>query len=293
MVTRRVRQRQFLLRPDPDVNQNIRYVLAVMAKKYEIKLHAVMFMSNHYHICLTDPEGRIVDFERDFNSFVAHAINAQFGEREALWNSSQSSHVVMETPLELVREIAYTMANPVEAGLVRTIQEWPGVAHSWPCEEIEVERPKRYFSSRKDSKWPEKATLRFSRPDGFDEYNDKDLADKLVRTTDQRELDLQNKHKAAKRGYLGTRRILKQSRHSSPSTKEEWFKISPRIACLDKDRRQARIAYNQNWRKDYAAAWEQWKAGDHNVVFPYGTYQMRVLHSARVAEEPTGPAPTA
>jgi hypothetical protein len=37
---------------------------------------------------------------------------------------------------------------------------------------------------------------------------------------------------------------------------------------------------------EYRESLKAWRAGDRDVVFPAGTYQMRVLHGAKVAEPP-------
>jgi hypothetical protein len=48
MLTRRVRGRTLLLRPCPRTNQIVQYVVAVMAAKWNICVHAFVFLGNHY-----------------------------------------------------------------------------------------------------------------------------------------------------------------------------------------------------------------------------------------------------
>ena len=128
MLTRRVRQRCFLLRPCKRTDEIVGYVLACMSLKWNVRVHAFVVMSNHWHVVLTDPDGNIVDFKRDCHSFIARALNAHHDdEYEALWSSSESSQVECEEPSDLIGKIAYTMANPVEAGLVKYGSSWPGL----------------------------------------------------------------------------------------------------------------------------------------------------------------------
>ena len=61
------------------------------------------------------------------------------------------------------------------------------------------------------------------------------------------------------------------------------FKRNPRIACLITDLRIRLLAELKAWREAYRVALEAWRAGDHQIVFPPGTYAMRVVHGARVA----------
>ena len=85
MITRRIHGREFRLRPCEKVNAILRYVLAVVAERTGVRLHAVMVMSNHWHVCLSDPEGRVCEFTRDCHSFIARMVNAAHGEVESIW----------------------------------------------------------------------------------------------------------------------------------------------------------------------------------------------------------------
>ena len=64
MLTRRVRRWEMLLRPSKLLNQIVGYVVAVMASKWKISIHALEVLSNHWHAVFTDPEGNAVSFQR-------------------------------------------------------------------------------------------------------------------------------------------------------------------------------------------------------------------------------------
>jgi hypothetical protein len=81
--------------------------------------------------------------------------------------------------------------------------------------------------------------------------------------------------------------VRKQRRRSRPERREPRFGISPRVACRDKWRRIERLQANKEWKAEYNDCRDRWRAGDRDVVFPYGTYLYRVRHSVRVAEPPT------
>ncbi len=51
-ITRRCTQRQFLLRPDDETNQNFTYCLAEAAKHTEMEVVLPQMMSNHQHVAL-------------------------------------------------------------------------------------------------------------------------------------------------------------------------------------------------------------------------------------------------
>ena len=180
LLTRRVRGQVLLLTPSKRTNRIVAYVAAVIAKKWGIWLHAIAALGNHWHVCLTDPHGNIVAFERDCHQFIARAVNAHHGEFESLWSSAPTSRVECEEPDDLVGKIAYTMANPVEAGMVRYGKSWPGVRRAWPSKPRVIKRPPKFFRGHeRGGKWPKEAVLEFTRPPGYDELSD-DVARKLI-----------------------------------------------------------------------------------------------------------------
>ena len=127
LITRRCTQRQFLLRPSRTTNQNAEYCLALAAERTGVLLHAVCVMSNHWHGVMTDPEGRLPEFLETFHKLLAKAQNASLGRWENLWSSDKTSVVLLASESDVLDKMAYTLANPTVAGLVKSPDEWPGV----------------------------------------------------------------------------------------------------------------------------------------------------------------------
>ena len=285
MLTRRMRGRVFLLRPSERTNPIIRYVVAVMQKRWGIAVHAITVMSNHWHICLTDRDGHVVEFQRDCHTFIARALNASHGEFESVWASEPTSRVECEEPDDLIGKIAYTMANPVEAGLVRHGRSWPGLRRAWPCAPMVVTRPHKFFRGRRDDgAWPDEAVLVMARPAGYGDLADDELAAKIASAIEEREETFRKQYDAEGRPFLGRREVLRQSRHARPKSREPRFGVSPKVACRNKWRRIERLRANKYWHHDYVASLADWRAGKRDVVFPAGTYKMRVVHNVRCAE---------
>jgi hypothetical protein len=127
LLTRRCTQRQFLLKPSRRTNQLVRYCLGVAAAKTGLLLHAVCFMSNHWHGVVSDPLARLPEFLEHFHRLLAKAQNASLGRWENLWSSDKTSVVLLVFDEDVLEKMAYTIANPTAAGLVRSPREWPGV----------------------------------------------------------------------------------------------------------------------------------------------------------------------
>jgi putative transposase len=273
-----------LLRPSKRTNELVRYVVAVIARKWNISLHAIVVLSNHWHVCLHDPDGNQVEFQRDCHQFIARALNAAHGEFESVWSSGPGSRVESILPEDLIKQIAYTMANPVEAGLVRHGRSWPGVRHAWPCKPRTIRRPRTFFRTAEvGGAWPDTVELVFSRPPGYEHLSDDELAALIEAAIEQREECFRREHDEAGRPFLGRRAILAQSRHANPDTREPRFRMSPKIACRDKWLRIQRLAANRRWLAAYNEARKRWAAGERDVLFPAGTYQMSVYHGALCA----------
>jgi hypothetical protein len=287
MLTRRVRQRLLLLKPSPITNQVVGYVIAVMAQKWNMAFHEVMVMGNHWHPVMTDLDGNAARFEQDCHQFIARALNRYHGDSESLWANTQSNRVECVEGTDIINKIAYAMANPVEGRLVRYGHNWPGLRRAWPSKPLTFRRPKKFFRGQKEGgPWPEEATLEFTRPPGFDDVSDEDLAASIKSAIDEREEKFRKQYDAEGKSFLGRRRVLEQSRYSQPQSEDEPRGIKPKLACRNKWRRIERLQQDKRWLNGYRQALPRWCAGDRDVVFPAGTYKMRILHGVRCAEGP-------
>lgn len=168
MITRRATRRHFLFRPDEDrTSQCIYwYVTAVMAEKFGIELHAVQVLSTHIHEVLTDTRGELPAFLRERNRLLANALKQHRGWPEEVFQRAPANYVELLGVDALLKQIGYTLANCVEAGLVNHPGEWPGVtvsADDIGRHVVEVERPRVYFDP-KNRNWPARARLPISMP---------------------------------------------------------------------------------------------------------------------------------
>jgi hypothetical protein len=236
----------FLLRPSDEVNEIVGYFLAVLSAERGILLRAATALSNHTHKVATDPRGQIVNLLRDFHSFVARHLNARFGDFENVWSSEPTSRIHCAQPEDVIDKMAYMAANPVTSFLVKFRKSWPGLQMAWPAPPRTFKRPFGFL--RDDTgRWPEGATLTMTRPPGFDEMDDAELADLLAFCTGVKE-DIA-REKAEREGipFVGRRAIRRQSRYSRPRTREPRFERSPRHACKNKWLRIERLLADQQW----------------------------------------------
>ena len=275
LITRRCAQRQFLLKPSPVVIAVFKFVLAVAAARYGILLHAVCVLSNHFHIVLTDPKAQLPRFEQFLDSLVARALNAFYGRFEHFWGPGSYSAVRLETPEDLLDKVVYTLANPVAAGLVPRGKQWPGV-WSDPSQigkgsEV-VERPESFF--KPDGSTPDSERLVFVAPAGFESAEAFRRA--LQAALEERERSVRAERKAKGLGFLGARKVLAQRHTDVPRTEAPRGGLNPRVAARDKWRRIEALRRLVSFLEDYREALGKLRSGIRDVVFPAGTYQLRV-----------------
>jgi REP element-mobilizing transposase RayT len=285
LITRRTVCRTHLFQPDAVIAQLFLYILAVCAARYGIIVHAVVLMSTHEHIVLSDPLGKLSEFLAQLHRLMALTVKIHRKWQGAVWDSDPPSEVELITPQAVIEKLAYVMANPVEAGLVMCAHQWPGVT-TLPTQlgtaQFTVERPEIYFDADNPI-WPEAATLQLQMPEIG-------LSDEAIRERVAAELDvLERKARAEVKAkgwrFLGPQRIAQLSPLKQASSSEPVRKRNPTFA-VGRGQRTAffhAVKVLRTFRKLYQEALSEWRKGVRDVIFPAGTRLMRVLHQVRVA----------
>ena len=287
LVTRRCTQRQFLLKPSRRTNGLVRYCLADAARHTGVLLHAICFMSNHWHGVVTDPWGRLPEFLERFHRLFARAQNSALGRWENLWSSEKPSIVELVSDEDILDKMAYTVANPTAAGLVRSPREWPGVISLRLEENVVVDRPDVAFFDP-DGGLPEQVTLNIVRAPIYRHLDDAALARDLALAVERHVRRAREALVAQGRKFLGAKAVLQQSFDAAPNSTELRRTASPRIAAHNAPLRVHAIRRLLDFVRRYRAAWHAYRSGARDTLFPAGTYALRV--HARVACAPACPA---
>ena len=283
MITRRCTQRQFLLTPSAETNQNIAYCLALAAHHTGLLLHAACFMSNHWHGVVTDPDARLPEFLERFHRLLAKCQNALLGRRENFWSLEKTNVVLLASHAAVLEKMAYTLANPTSAALVDSPLDWPGVISSFrEWASLTVERPRIFFNQF--GRQPQTVELKFVRPNIYPELGDDEIIRSLQRATMDNVERAKNARVALGHGVVGASAVLGQDPTSAPTSPSPFRDAKPRIASKSPARRVQAIRAMVTFLRAYRQAWCQWRDGIREVLFPAGTYALRV-HS-RVACAP-------
>jgi hypothetical protein len=288
-VTRRTERRTHLFRPDARIKILFLYLLAVCAEACGILVHVAVLMATHEHLVVSDPRGELPVFLHRFHRLVALGTKVLRKWEGAVWDKQATSVVSLLTPQAIIEKMAYAIVNPVDAGLVPTAADWPGVTTR--IDELGqavwiIPRPEWFFD-QKNPMWPQRVVLHLSWPPALlAEYGAERLRELVATEVERLEAEAHARAKAEGRpiGAMSPAQLAKASPFRQAKTPEPPRRPNPTFA-VGRGRREERIAAAlgvRAFRGEYRAAMDRWRAGDHEAMFPLGTWLMRRLHGARV-----------
>ena len=287
-VTRRCVERAHKLTPNyassrkyaSSVEQLYKYATARYAARYGIEVIAVCVMSNHIHEVLFDRTGKISQFLQARNKMLADTVKVRYGLPSNVFDKPDGTYNRLEGTTAIADKIAYVMANPVEAGLVASPEEWPGMISA--VEDLfgattNVARPREYLAQNNKTNAPT-VKFRIGAPKEAVE-----LFGSVTEMAMQVASHLSKKIKAARRrhsgNFAGRQRVLATNPHSRAKTYEKFGGRVPRLTTAgDLATAKRLIAEMRAFRKAYRVALEAVKAGKRRVTFPAGTGKMHFAY---------------
>jgi hypothetical protein len=276
MVTRRTLRRHHL------------YTLAVCAREYDVLVHAVTLMSTHEHLVVTDTNGQLPDFLRRLHRLVALGTKVLRKWEGPAWDHERPSVVRLLTEPAIIEKLAYVMANPVKAGLVRRAREWPGVTvlpqelgrRTW-----RIKRPEAFFDAD-NPQWPDEVELSLSLPPVLQRtYGAQQVREAVAQELEHQEHLAHREVKRRNWRVLGAERVRRLSPFQRATSFEPLRGLNPTFA-VGRGQRGVffdAVARLRAFRKAYRQALEQWRAGLRETVFPQGTWAMCRLHGVAVS----------
>lgn len=325
LITRRVNAFLCRLRPGEDVRRVITYCLARAARRHGIEVIAFAIMSTHLHMVIRDPRGVLPRFCQEFFTNVARALNFEQGTGGIVFEPGSYRRQTLDTPKGIYKEIAYTMANPVAAGLVSEPRRWPGLItlpsdlgkrtyrarrpkfFRDPGEEGESEgaltgdetardRHRMEHSEEcDDDLMQDEESLTLSLPPCLpDGTTAKGRGDDVRRAAaDWLERELEGVHeerrREGKRSWVGVDRVKQQDPHKphrEDLDRRPTGELNPQFVTQDRTAGRESALTLRAWRQEYGEAWVRWKSGDRSAVFPCGAWLAPRVWGAQVRAKP-------
>ncbi|MBT9557552.1 MAG: hypothetical protein IV100_16045 [Myxococcales bacterium] len=297
-MTTRTFRRTFFLTPSPYVNAIVQYVIAYACEKYGVGLVAAVAQSNHIHLLINDHHGNAPEFIQTVDMLIARGLNAKRGETGGVFARDNVDMKVVKGRDGAITAIAYIGANPVASACVEHGRDWLGL-RTQPRQlartELEVSRP-TFFMAHKAlgyrGRMPEKVTLRLELPLCVPEADRGQFVHDAEVALSAAEEKARQDVRAAGKTFLGVarcrnvdhRRTAKSWEPHGPNTGPSPFLVH------DKEEEKRLLAGLHLFLQAYALAYARFKAGDHTVTFPQGTYRLVRSFGARVATLPSATA---
>lgn len=263
----------FLLRPDPVTANAFVYCMGIAQMRSQVDVMGLMQMSNHLHYDIFDRHGRAPTFYKNAHGLLAKCLNARWGRWENFFASTQTNVLRLEEREDLIRKLVYTFTNPVAAGLVAKVMDWPG-ANGYEAlitgKPLRATRPPHFFA--KDSSLPVEIELHVRIPPELGDH------DEIVAEVKKRveEFEVAEAARRAETGQrvLGRYAVMRQSWQRSPTSDKPRRGLRPTIAAKRLWARLEAIQRKREFVVAYREARRAWLAGTP-IPFPHGTYWLR------------------
>lgn len=284
-ITSRVLQGFYMLRPSEEVNDIILGVLGRAQRLYGVKIHAFVFMSNHFHILLTVTSAeQLADFTRYLKSNLARELGGGlYGWKGTFWSDRYHALSVRFKEHDQIKRFKYILANSCKEGLVASPLDWPGVTSAralysgdpklhgtWYNRTAQCHARQRGIATVVGSPEPVELTpLPFLQERSVEEQ--RAFVVEAVREIERETAEM---HKRAGTTPLGTRAILRRNPFDKPkplksSCAPPFYAADPEDFWEMYHARKAMVAA-------YRAAAERLKRGETDVRFPEGCFPPRL-----------------
>lgn len=279
-VTSRTVHGRMLLRPDHPTCDLILGVLGRAQARYQMKIVAFVFLSNHFHLLLLpDSTRQLAAFMAYLGSNVARGVGRLHSWREKFWARRYHAIIVSDEDAAQVGRLRYVLSHGAKEGFVSKPSEWPGphsihallegatIQGTWFDRTAAYEaRRKGLACSASDFSSRESVTLTPLPCWGhWSEVRRRQATGDLLAAIERDCKALRNG-----RPPLGRSAILRQEPHSPPGRCKR--SAAPAFHAATEDAwRALREAYrtfvNAFWR-----ASERLRSGDRTVNFPTGSF---------------------
>ena len=272
MLTRRCSERRHFLRPDDEINEVLPFEVGDAAGDHGQHVYGAVAMSNHVHFCVGDTTGDRSDFMRDAMSGIARARNLHLERTGHFWSSGSYGDTVLLDRDAIERKLLYIWLNPVRAGLVERIEDWPGfkiLPRHWG-ETVRIEQPDRFYGRAS----ADVVEFQPQPPPGYDDMTLEEVKahfEALLEAAQEEIADLRRELGKTVRGAEAVKKVEPTDR---PSTSEPARTINPRFATKNPELMASATASYRAFVDRYETMRQRWLNG-RRVTFPSGTVALR------------------
>lgn len=273
--------------------------LARAVENFGVHLYAFVWMSNHGHLLLRAPNNNLPEFMTYLNGQIALEVNRFLGRRHQLWPRRYSAAPVLDEAME--RELlGYILANPQNAGLVESIEQWSGVSSaSFLLQNrtepfLRFDRTAWHEHGRPTNIAPFLSTteLKHTLLPQLETLEEEELVEKVLELI-RRKLNQPQKPDHVTRKYLHknkrrdvVRRRL-EKRAVIPTDRPAYSERSSQPLCHTTNPflRECYEKWHRAFRVAYRASANRYKKGDVRIEFPPGSFAPSKYPAAQYAAD--------
>ncbi len=287
-VSRRCRGRRYLLKPTETMAQIMEYEVAHAAHKNGVEIAGVMTMANHFHIQLLDRRANRSAFMQKLVRALTFRLQPMHGLENSggLWKDGQFPDIHKWGVSTELGTLLYIWLNPVAAGLVEKVRDWPGfkvLPEDWGKEKV-VEKPEKYYGRS----GPDQVTYTPLPPGCCRDMPLDDLVEMLNRIIGELEEHFAGVRRRKGASVMGKDAVMKLNPLDSPKTPSKRSYASARtgfsadsMACVEKMEKRY-----DTFLDSYETQRQKWLLGK-TATFPSGTLKMRTQAPVTCRECPS------
>ncbi len=285
-ITTRTVQARYLLTPSAEVNDVVLGCLGRAQHLYGLKIHAFVYMSNHFHMLVSPGDARQLSrFMGHLNSNTTREVNRLVDWSGSMWNRRYRAVPVTGEDAAQINRLRYILAHGVKEGLVKRAADWPGVScvsalvDGKPLFGTWVDRTAAYHASKRKHRtalageFETSYQVSLSPLPCWDDLPESQWRGNVSELIDALEADIaeERRREGMPERVLGVAAILEQDPHTRPANCDRT--PAPMVHA-------ASTSEKQRWQDEikwvrclHAAASARFRQGEHGVDFPTGTFR--------------------
>ena len=135
--------------------------------------------------------------------------------------------------------------------------------------QLKIPRPEFFYDP--EGNMPDEVVVTFTLPRVWD-AEPEELRTRIEQECNRREQKVRDRFRKEGKKFMGVKRVLRQSVHSSPKTRETRFGLVPHVACKDTPLRVKFLAWRKRRQNRYDEKRAAMLEGKKDLLFPEGTY---------------------
>jgi REP element-mobilizing transposase RayT len=244
-ITNRTIQGRHLLRPSVDLNRLLVGVLGRAQRLFGVRLHALVVLSNHYHLLLTvESATQLAGFVGYFQGNLAKEAGRLHRWRGPFWHRRYQHVLVSDEEAAQVARLRYILTNSCKEDLVSNPLEWPGVSSLRALlfgERLEgtwIDRTQEHRSPTASrlqdlSRFSEKEQVEFEPLPCWSDLQPTIMRKWISNLVSEIETETLERHRVQGSRPLGRQGVLRQDPHSKP--KRSKWSPAPLVHCVSSE----------------------------------------------------------